>query len=84
MRGNFMESNDIRDLFPKEIVEKANKEMIDYAVSDELALKRMLLFRISLEIMLLARLVKLLKSWRRKTDDTVSWNLQVPLVWRMF
>lgn len=79
-----MESNDIRELFPKEIVEKANKEMIDYAVSDELALKRMLLFRISLEIMLLARLVKLLKSWRRKTDDTVSWNLQVPLVWRMF
>ena len=42
MRGNFMESNDIRDLFPKEIVEKANKEMIDYAVSDELALKMML------------------------------------------
>ena len=39
MRGNFMESNDIRDLFP---VEKANKEMIDYAVSDELALKMML------------------------------------------
>lgn len=78
-----MESNDIRELFPKEIVEKANKEMIDYAVSDELALK-MMLFRISLEIMLLARLVKLLKSWRRKTDDTVSWNLQVPLVWRMF
>ena len=34
-----MESNDIRELFPKEIVEKANKEMIDYAVSDELALK---------------------------------------------
>lgn len=33
-----MESNDIRDLFPKEIVEKANKEMIDYAVSDELTL----------------------------------------------
>lgn len=21
--------------------------------------------------------------WRRKTDDTVSWNLQVPLVWRI-
>lgn len=34
-----MESNDIRELFPKEIVEKANKEMIDYATSDELALK---------------------------------------------
>ena len=29
-----MESNDIRELFPKEIVEKANKEMIEYAVSD--------------------------------------------------
>lgn len=85
-----MESNDIRELFPKEIVEKANKEMIDYAVSDELALKMMLratkdaAFQNFLEIMLLARLVKLLKSWRRKTDDTVSWNLQVPLVWRMF
>lgn len=37
-----MESNDIRELFPKKIVEKANKEMIDYAVSDELALKMML------------------------------------------
>lgn len=37
-----MESNDIRELFPKEIVEKANKEMIEYAVSDELALKMML------------------------------------------
>lgn len=37
-----MESNDIRELFSKEIVEKANKEMIDYAVSDELALKMML------------------------------------------
>lgn len=37
-----MESNDIRELFPKEIVEKANKEMTDYAVSDELALKMML------------------------------------------
>lgn len=48
-----MESNDIRELFTKEIVEKANKEMTDYAVSDELALK-MMLFRISLEIMLLA------------------------------
>ena len=34
-----MESNDIRELFTKEIVEKANKEMTDYAVSDELALK---------------------------------------------
>ena len=49
-----MESNDIRELFTKEIEEKANKEMTDYAVSDELALKMMLLFRISLEIMLLA------------------------------
>lgn len=37
-----MESNDIRELFSKEIVEKANKEIIDYAVSDELALKMML------------------------------------------
>ena len=37
-----MESNDIRELFSKEIVEKANKEMIDYAVSDELALKMLL------------------------------------------
>ena len=37
-----MESNDIRELFTKEIVEKANKEMTDYAVSDELALKMML------------------------------------------
>ena len=37
-----MESNDIRELFSKEIVEKANKEMTDYAVSDELALKMML------------------------------------------
>lgn len=37
-----MESNDIRELFSKENVEKANKEMIDYAVSDELALKMML------------------------------------------
>lgn len=37
-----MESNDIRELFSKEIVEKANKEVIDYAVSDELALKMML------------------------------------------
>lgn len=37
-----MESNDIRYLFSKEIVEKANKEMTDYAVSDELALKMML------------------------------------------
>ena len=37
-----MESNDIRELFPKEIVEKATKEMMDYAVSDELALKMML------------------------------------------
>ena len=37
-----MESNDIRELFSKEIVEKANKEMIDYAVADELALKMML------------------------------------------
>lgn len=37
-----MESNDIRELFPKEIVEKANKEMIDYLVSDELALKMIL------------------------------------------
>ena len=37
-----MESNDIRELFPKKIVEKASKEMIDYAVSDELALKMML------------------------------------------
>lgn len=37
-----MESNDIRELFPKEIVEKANKEAIDYAVSDELTLKMML------------------------------------------
>ena len=37
-----MESNDIRELFSKEIVEKASKEMTDYAVSDELALKMML------------------------------------------
>lgn len=37
-----MESNDIRELFTKEIVEKANKEMTDYVVSDELALKMML------------------------------------------
>lgn len=37
-----MESNDIRKLFPEEIIEKANKEMIDYAVADELALKMML------------------------------------------
>ena len=37
-----MESNDIRELLSKEIVEKANKEMTDYAVSDELALKMML------------------------------------------
>lgn len=37
-----MESNDIRELFTKGIVEKANKEMTDYAVSDELALKMML------------------------------------------
>lgn len=37
-----MESNDIRELFPKEIVEKAKKEMIEYEVSDELALKMML------------------------------------------
>jgi hypothetical protein len=37
-----MESNDIRELFTKEIVEKANKEMTDYAVSDELALKMMI------------------------------------------
>ncbi len=37
-----MESNDIRELFTKEIVEKANKEMTDYAVSDELARKMML------------------------------------------
>lgn len=37
-----MESNDIRELFTKEIVEKANKEMTAYAVSDELALKMML------------------------------------------
>ena len=37
-----MESNDIRELFSKEIVEKASKEMTDYAVSDELALKLML------------------------------------------
>lgn len=36
-----MESNDIRELFSKEIVEKASKEMTDYAVSDELALKMM-------------------------------------------
>lgn len=37
-----MESNDIRELFSKEIVEKVSKEMTDYAVSDELALKMML------------------------------------------
>lgn len=37
-----MESNDIRELFSKEIVEKANKELTDYAVSDELAFKMML------------------------------------------
>ena len=37
-----MESNDIRELFTKEIVEKANKEMIDYAVSDVLAFEMML------------------------------------------
>lgn len=37
-----MESIDIRELFPKEIVEKASKEMLDYVVSDELALKMML------------------------------------------
>ena len=37
-----MESNDIRELFPKEIVEKANKEMTDYAVSDALAFEMML------------------------------------------
>ena len=37
-----MESNDIRELFPKELVEKANKEMIEYATSDALALKMML------------------------------------------
>lgn len=36
-----MESNDIRELFSKEIVEKANKELTDYAVSDELAFKMM-------------------------------------------
>lgn len=37
-----MESNDIRELFTKEIVEKANKEMTDYAVSDALAFEMML------------------------------------------
>lgn len=37
-----MESNDIRELFSKEIVEKANKEMTDYAVSDALAFEMML------------------------------------------
>ena len=37
-----MESNDIRELFSKEIVEKANKEMTDYAISDELAFKMVL------------------------------------------
>lgn len=37
-----MESDDIRELFSKEIVEKANKEMTDYAVSDEFTLKMML------------------------------------------
>ena len=37
-----MESNDILELFSKEIVKKANKEMTDYAVSDELAFKMLL------------------------------------------
>ena len=37
-----MESNDIRELFTKEIVEKANKEMTDYAVSDGFAYEMML------------------------------------------